>query len=61
MARLRIFLLTYRRPHLLRRALNSLLEQSMTDWVCELHNDAPDDDSPRTLLDELAPKDPRID
>jgi len=60
MARLRVFLLTYRRPHLLRRALGSLLRQSLTDWVCELHNDAPDDDSPRAILNELAPRDPRI-
>jgi glycosyltransferase involved in cell wall biosynthesis len=60
MACLRVFLLTYRRPHLLRRALGSLLRQTMTDWVCELHNDAPDDDSPRAVLGELAPRDPRI-
>jgi Glycosyl transferase family 2 len=60
MARIRIFLLTYRRPHLLRRALESLLRQSLTDWVCELHNDAPEDDSPKAILNELAPGDPRI-
>jgi hypothetical protein len=60
MARLRVFLLTYRRPHLLRRALGSLLGQTMTDWICELHNDAPGDDSPRAILNELAPLDPRI-
>jgi hypothetical protein len=60
MARIRVFFLTYRRPNLLRRALGSLLRQTLTDWVCELHNDAPDDDSPRAILDELAPRDPRI-
>ena len=60
MARLRVFLLTCHRPHLLRRALASLLRQTMTDWVCELHNDAPDDESPRAILAELAPRDPRI-
>lgn len=60
MARLRVFLLTCRRSHLLRRALGSLLQQTLTDWVCEVHNDAPDDDLPRAILGELAPRDPRI-
>ncbi len=60
MARIRVFFLTCRRPHLLRRALGSLLRQSLTDWVCELHNDAPGDDSPRMILEETAPADPRI-
>jgi hypothetical protein len=60
MARIRIFLLTHRRPHLLQRALDSLLRQSLTDWVCELHNDAPGDDSPQRVLAEIAPEDPRI-
>lgn len=60
MARVRIFLCTYRRPQLLRRALASLLAQTFTDWVCELHNDAPDDDAPRLILGELAPSDPRF-
>ena len=60
MARIRVFLLTCRRPHLLRRSLNSLLQQSLTDWVCELHNDAPGDDSPRMILEETAPGDSRI-
>lgn len=60
MARVRVFLLTYRRPVLLRRALASLLAQTFTDWTCELHNDAPGDDAPRTVLAELTQGDPRI-
>ena len=60
MARIRVFLLTCHRPYLLRRALGSLLGQSLTDWVCELHNDAPEDDSPEEILEELAPADPRF-
>jgi glycosyltransferase involved in cell wall biosynthesis len=60
MARLRIFLCTYRRPRLLRRALASLLAQTFADWTCELHNDAPGDDGPRVLLQELAGGDPRF-
>ena len=60
MTRIRIFLCTCRRPQLLRRALASLLAQTFTDWICELHNDAPDDDAPRAILAELAPADPRF-
>jgi len=60
MPRIRIFLCTYRRPHLLRRALASLLAQTFTDWVCELHNDDPADDAPRAILAELAPGDSRF-
>jgi hypothetical protein len=60
MPRIRVFLCTYRRPRLLRRALAGLLAQTFTDWTCELHNDAPDDDTPRAILDELAPADPRF-
>jgi hypothetical protein len=60
MARVRVFLLTHRRPALLRRALASLLAQTFTDWVCELHNDAPGDSEPRVLLTELASDDARF-
>lgn len=60
MARVRVYLLTYHRPHLLRRALRSLLQQSLSDWVCELHNDAPEDDVPRMILAEIAPDDARF-
>ncbi len=55
---IRVFVLTCRRPAMLRRALSSLRAQTVTDWVCELHNDAPEDESPRQLVAELA--DPRI-
>src|ERR1035438_7223081 len=60
MAPIRIFLITHRRPQLLRRSLGSLLAQTCKDWVCELHNDAPDDDAPWTILNDLAPGDPRL-
>ncbi|HUL53875.1 MAG TPA: glycosyltransferase [Opitutaceae bacterium] len=60
MATVRVYLLTFRRPQLLRRALRSLLQQSLRDWTCELHNDAPEDEAPRAVLAELAPGDPRI-
>ncbi|RBP37415.1 glycosyl transferase family 2 [Roseimicrobium gellanilyticum] len=58
MAKCRVYLTTYRRNELLRRALSSLLEQTFQDWVCELHNDAPDDPFPGELVKEL--NDPRF-
>lgn len=54
----RVYLLTYRRPDTLARALESLLGQTYTNWVCELHNDDPDDDSPQQLVAKV--NDPRI-
>ena len=58
MPRVRVYLLTYRRNHLLSRALQSLLAQTFTDWVCELHNDDPTDLFPAKLAAETG--DPRI-
>src|ERR1700690_1459570 len=60
MASIRVYLLTCRRPHLLRRALQGLLDQTCADWVCELHNDAPEDEAPERILSELAPNDGRF-
>jgi glycosyltransferase involved in cell wall biosynthesis len=53
MAKCRIYLLTYRRNDLLRRAINSLVNQTFTDWVCELHNDDPQDSFPEDYLRNL--------
>ena len=53
MALVRVYLLTYRRPHLLKRALTSLLAQTFRDWVCEVHNDDPDDPYPAKIIDEF--------
>lgn len=58
MAICRVYLLTYRRHALLPRALASLLNQTFTDWVCELHNDDPDDRFPQELVKQM--DDPRI-
>jgi hypothetical protein len=57
-ARVRVYLPTCRRPELLPRALASLRAQTCPDWICEVHNDAPEDPAPARLLAELA--DPRI-
>ena len=53
MATVRVFLPTYRRPHLLPRAIASLRAQTFSDWICDVHNDAPEDDTPRKLLSRL--------
>jgi len=58
MAKIRVFLLTYRRAHLLPRALASLRAQTFPDWVCEVHNDAPDDPEPERIV--RAAGDPRL-
>lgn len=58
MPTVRIFLPTYRRPRLLERAIASLRAQTTQDWICEVHNDAPDDPAPAELLAQLA--DPRF-
>ncbi len=52
-ARVRVFLPTYRRNDLLPRALASLQTQTIADWVCEVHNDAPDDPEPERIVAEL--------
>jgi hypothetical protein len=49
----RVFVPTYRRPLLLRRALESLLAQDFPDWVAEVHNDDPSDDEPVRLVAAL--------
>jgi len=54
----RVFLPTYRRAALLPRAIASLRAQTLTDWVCELHNDDPTDPNPARLVRELG--DPRL-
>ncbi len=53
MTLVRVFLPTYRRARLLERAVDSLRAQTFRDWVCEVHNDAPEDDAPRQLLARL--------
>ena len=53
MSLVRIFLPTYARPQLLRRALASLRAQTFTDWVAEVHNDLPGDPAPAKIVAEL--------
>jgi len=58
LAVVRVFLCTYQRNELLRRAVASLLAQTFTDWLYELHNDDSSDPFPSKLVEEVA--DPRI-
>lgn len=53
MARCRVYLFTYNRNDLLPRAVNSLLNQTFTEWVCEVHNDAPDNAFPSQFIASL--------
>jgi glycosyltransferase involved in cell wall biosynthesis len=50
MPTVRVFLLTYRRAHLLPRALASLRAQTFTDWICEVHNEDPSDPAPEGIV-----------
>jgi len=56
MATCKVYLPTFRRPKLLVRAVNSLLQQTFGDWVCELHNDDPHDPAPVELIDLIGDK-----
>lgn len=58
MPRVHVFVPTYRRGPMLRRALQSLCAQTFTDWSACVHNDDPADSLPARLVATLA--DPRI-
>jgi hypothetical protein len=58
MALVRIHVVTYRRPHLLKRALTSLIRQSERSWIAEVLNDDPEDHRVKTIIGEIG--DPRI-
>jgi len=49
----RIYLFTYKRNQLLPRAIKSLLDQTFTHWVCEIHNDDPSDPFPGQYVSAL--------
>ena len=58
MSSCRVYLFTYKRNHLLPRAVESLIHQTFQDWVCEVHNDCPDDSYPAAYIQSL--NDPRF-
>ena len=57
-ADVRVYLFTYRRNNLLPRAVQGLLQQTHSNWLCELHNDDPNDSFPEQLVAQI--DDPRI-
>jgi len=58
MAAVKVYLPTFRRHKLLPRALGSLRDQTFKDWICEVHNDDPEDSFPAQLVASAG--DPRI-
>ncbi|MCO5947682.1 glycosyltransferase family 2 protein [Mucilaginibacter flavidus] len=58
MARCKIYIFTYKRNHLLPRAVQSLIGQHFKDWICEVHNDCPEDMFPSQYVESL--NDPRF-
>ena len=53
MAKVRVYIPTYKRNNLFARAIDSLLAQTFTDWIAEIHNDCPDDDFPERYIEGL--------
>lgn len=58
MAKCKVYFYTYKRNHLLPRAIQSLVGQTFEDWICEVHNDCPEDMFPSIYLQSLS--DPRF-
>ncbi len=53
MASVRVYVPTYKRNELFVRAINSLLAQTFTNWIAEIHNDCPDDNFPEIFIKSL--------
>ena len=53
MAKVRVFVPTYKRNDLFTRAIKSLMAQTYTDWIAEIHNDCPDDAFPNEYIANL--------
>lgn len=58
MAVVHVFVPTYRRAHLLGRALGSLRAQTFSDWTALVHNDEPSDAEPGRIVAAIG--EPRI-
>jgi len=50
MATVKVFMPTYRRNNTLVRSIDSLLKQTFTNWICEVHNDDPTDEFPESYI-----------
>jgi len=51
-AMIAVYVVTYRRPHLLRRALASVQAQTYTNWEARIVNDDPDDTRVAAIVNE---------
>ncbi len=54
----RVHVVTYRRPHLLARAIDSLIRQTEPSWIAEVINDDPQDERVEELITRI--DDPRV-
>ena len=50
MVTVKVFMPTYRRNNTLVRSIDSLLKQIFTNWICEVHNDDPEDKFPESYI-----------
>jgi len=50
MVTVKVFIPTYRRNNTLVRSIDSLLKQTFTNWICEVHNDDPEDEYPESYI-----------
>ncbi len=48
-----VYVVTYRRPHLLRRAIESVVKQTFTDWELRVVNDDPEDGSVLEVIQDI--------
>lgn len=51
--RVSVYCMTYRRPHLLQRALRSVQNQTEACWICRVVNDDPEDERVAELVGNL--------
>src|SRR5437763_1484594 len=52
-AKVRVYVVTYRRPRLLERALRNLIQQTQPSWIAEVLNDDPQDAQVAQLIQSL--------
>lgn len=53
MSEVKVFIPTFKRNMSLKRAVQSLLDQTFTNWTCEVHNDDPNDKYPAEFIKSL--------
>jgi glycosyltransferase involved in cell wall biosynthesis len=51
--KIKVYVITYRRPHLLQRAIKSIIAQTHTNWIAEVINDDPADERVTSIINEV--------